>query len=89
MKKKNDYKKGQMNLQNYAVIFLVFICAIIFMPVINTISDYTVAQLLISPNSGTAILITAIRFIPTTIILAIIATCIYFAIPRRQEGIQY
>ena len=77
-------KKAQMNPANFIVLFFTFIIALAMMPVINNISDSTVAGLQAAPNEGTDLVITVIRMIPFMIIVGTILTALYWAVPSRE-----
>lgn len=76
--------KGQMTLVNLTGLLIVFFMLFVFLPIINSMSDTAIAALLASPNEYTSYYCLAIRIIPLSLILSVILTGIYYAIPRRE-----
>jgi uncharacterized BrkB/YihY/UPF0761 family membrane protein len=79
-------KKGQTTLVNLLGLLVVLFMLFVFLPIIGTMSDTTVAAMSITPNDYTPYYIALIRIIPLALIVSVILTGIYYAVPRR-EGI--
>ena len=79
-----NYHRGQTTLVNLFGLLVVLFMLFAVLPVINGMSDTTVAALWASPNEYTPYYVLAIRIIPLALILSVILTGIYYAIPRRE-----
>jgi uncharacterized BrkB/YihY/UPF0761 family membrane protein len=76
--------RGQTTLINLLGLLVVLFMLFVFLPIIGTMSDTAIAELSITPNSYTPYYIALIRIIPLALIVSVILTGIYYAVPRRE-----
>lgn len=80
------YKKAQLNLPNFVMLFVVFLIALFMLPVMNTVIEATAGNLSASGGANVPLTISIMQLIPFALILGIILTAIYYAIPRQGGG---
>ena len=78
--------RGQTTLVNLLGLLVVLFMLFVFLPIIGTMSDTAITELSVTPNSYTPYYIALIRIIPLALIVSVILTGIYYAIPRPQVG---
>ena len=76
--------RGQTTLVNLLGLLVVLFMLFVFLPIIGTMSDTAIAELSVTPNSYTPYYIALIRIIPLALIVSVILTGIYYAVPRRE-----
>lgn len=76
--------KGQITFINLIAIVVTIIVYAALLPVINTFIDTTVAELLLSPNEYTTVLISMLYLVPFLLLLMIVLSGLNMAIPRRE-----
>ncbi len=77
-----------MTMVNLMALLVVLFMLFVFLPIINSMSDTTIASLEASPSDYTPYYTTLIRIVPLALIGSVILTGIWIAIPRR-EGVPY
>lgn len=79
------YMKGQMTVINLAGLFVAFIMYLALMPVLNSFIDTTVTTLQSGTQTDfTSMIITVLHLTPFAILVMLIVTGFYFAMPRQQ-----
>jgi len=76
--------KGQVTFINLLAIVVTLFVYFALLPVLTDFIDVTAAELLLSPNAYTSLIITMMYLTPFAIILSIILSALNMAIPRRE-----